>query len=84
MRLDEFLTPDEIKTGYYDPAEDNVTQRKLNDTRKPKLTLKHLNKLKKMRALRMLEKLKREDLLDIMYGDPPGEQGGMGMGGLGF
>jgi hypothetical protein len=82
VRLDEFLNKDEISTGYYDPSEDNVTKRKLNDTRKPVLTLKHLNKLKKMRALRMLEKLKREDLLAVMYGQPEGDDGGMG--GMGF
>ena len=81
MKLNEFLSQDDIATGYYDPAEDKVTKRELNDTRKPKLTLKHLNKLKKMRALRMLEKLKREDLLDIMYGGSGEEEGGMpGMG----
>lgn len=87
MRLDEFLTPDDIKTGYYDPAEDKVTKRELTDTRKPRLTLKHLNKLKKMRALRTLEKLKREDLLAIMYGAPAEEEMGMGGGmgvGMGF
>jgi hypothetical protein len=78
VRLDEFLTQDEMETGYYDPAEDKFNKRELNDTRKPTLTLKHLNKLKKMRALRTLEKLKREDLLAIMYGQPEEDSGGMG------
>lgn len=82
MRLNEFLSQDDLETGYYDPAEDKVNKRELNDTRKPILTLKHLNKLKKMRALRMLEKLKREDLLTIMYGQ--GEDDSGGMGGMGF
>ncbi len=83
MKLFEFLDDDDLQTGYYDPAEDKVNKRELNDTRKPVLTLKHLNKLKKMRALRMLEKLKREDLLAIMYGATADEGGGMG-GGMGF
>lgn len=82
MRLNEFLEQNDLETGYYDPAEDKVNKRELNDTRKPILTLKHLNRLKKMRALRMLEKLKREDLLAIMYGAPADDSGGMG--GMGF
>lgn len=77
MKLFEFNT-DEIVTGYYDPARDEVNRRSLSDTRKPKLTLRHLNRLKKMRALKQLEALKREDLLTIMYGETPDQGGGMG------
>lgn len=79
MRLVEF-NDQEIATGYYDPAEDNLNRRELDDTRKPVLTLRHLNRLKKMRALRTLENLKREDLLAIMYGAPAGGDGGFGGG----
>lgn len=51
------------------------------DTRKPRLTLKHLNKMKKFKAMHNLEMLKREEILTTMYGAPE-EEGGMG-GGMG-
>jgi hypothetical protein len=81
MYLVEF-DKNSLDTAYYDPSLDKLKQRHLDDTRKPKLMLKHLNKLKKMRALSKLEKLKRQDLLGIMYGEPAGGEEG-GLGGLG-
>lgn len=77
MKLFE-LEQQDFETGYYDPAEDKVEIRLPTDTRKPLLTLKHLNRLKKMRAVQKLENLKRQDLLKIMYGQPPAEEGGGG------
>lgn len=80
MKLFE-LDQGDVSTGYYDPAADKHTARKLGDTRKPKLTLRMINKLKKMRALNQLENLKRQDLLAVMYGVP--EEDPNAMGGLG-
>lgn len=80
MRIDELALPD-VTNGYYDPNEDKLGQRALSDTRKPLITLRTLNRLKKMRALNSLENHKRQDLLGIMYGQPEGDAGG---GGLGF
>ncbi len=82
MKLFEFEEQD-IATGYYDPAADNIQKRTLRDTRKPVLRLRDLNRLKKMRALQQLEKLEREDLLAVMYAAPD-EGGGMGGGMPGF
>lgn len=80
MRLLEFaLTPEEIETGHYDPAEDN-NRRQLDDVRRPSLTLKQLNRVKKMKALKTLENLKREDLLSVMYGSGGGDDSGGGFG----
>lgn len=70
MKLLEFMNAQEISTGFYDPAADQYTRRELSDTRKPTLTLRHLNRLKKMRALKQLEQLKRQDILGVMYGVP--------------
>lgn len=79
MKLLEFMNAEELSTGYYDPAEDRFNRRELSDTRKPIITLRHLNRLKKMRALKKLEQLQREDILGIMYGIPeePSGPGGM-------
>lgn len=80
MRLVEFLEQQDIDTAIYDPAEDEVGVRNPGQTRKPRLTLKHLNRLKKIRALRKLENLKREDLFGVMYAAPDEAAGG-GFGG---
>ena len=79
MRLYEF----DDNAGYYSPEKDNYSVQKLHDTRSPKITLKHLNQLKKMRNAETLENLVRNDLLDIMYGTPPEEIGAGGMIGPG-
>jgi hypothetical protein len=51
--------------------------RDVDDSRKPVITLRHLNKLKKMEAIRKLEKVRREALLKVMYGGGGGEEGGL-------
>lgn len=75
MKIFELESRD-VETGYYDPSQDQYNQRHLDDTRKPVLTLSVLNRLKRMRALRKLEALKRQDLLSVMYAQPSGDQGG--------
>jgi hypothetical protein len=78
MKLTEFLDQQDIDTAIYDPGQDEVGVRTPSDQRKPKLSLRHLNRLKKVRALRKLENLKREDLLGIMYAAPDEAAGGLG------
>jgi hypothetical protein len=65
--------------GYTDPAQDKFTQRKMSDSRKPRITLAHLNRLKKMRAAKDLETLMRQDLMQLMYSAPDEQAGGMGL-----
>ena len=77
MKIYEF-DQREVETGYYDPERDDMTKRNLDDTRKPLLTLAILNRLKRMRALKKLEALKRQDLLSVMYAAPEADAGGMG------
>lgn len=70
MNLTEFFNQYDLETAIYDPAEDEVGVRNPGQTRRTTLSLRHLNRLKKVRALRKLENLKREDLLGIMYAAP--------------
>ena len=70
----------EIEPGYYDASMDKLNRAEPSDTRKPRLTLRNLNKLKKMRAAQDLENAMREDTLEIIYGAPAEEAGG-GLGG---
>lgn len=79
MKAKEFLLEAEKEDiGRYDPAADTIGIKRIGDSR-PKITLAHLNRLKKIRATRKLEMLKKEDFLQIMYGAPAEEEGGGGM-----
>lgn len=49
---------------------DNLVQKKLDDTRKPRITLAQLNKLRKLRELKKFNELKRDSLVSIMYNTP--------------
>jgi hypothetical protein len=63
----------------YEPKKDQLGQRTLSDTRKLKLTLMHINKLKKIRATSRLEQLQRQELISMMYSPPAEEEGSGGM-----
>lgn len=62
------MRADQLDAAYYSPEDDQYGQAQLDDTRRPRLTLAHLNKLKKMRAARNIENLIRRDTLDMLYG----------------
>jgi hypothetical protein len=62
----------------YDPDADILGAADIMDTRKDRLTLRDLNKLKKLRAFRKLEMLKRQDSLAIIYGQGEGDDDGGG------
>lgn len=61
----------EVKTGYTDPAENEFETSSKMDTRRPRLTLQHLNKLRKMREIRKLEIEERRELYKKIYQRPP-------------
>ena len=63
MRLDEF----------YNPEKDREATRKLDDTRKAKLTLEAL---RKYRELKKSENLERRKLASLMYSKAGGEDSG--------
>lgn len=70
------MRAEEIDATYYSPENDRFAIQRIDDTRKPRITLLHLNRLKKMRAARDLENLVRRDILGLLYG-APAEGGGM-------
>ena len=67
------MRADEIEGAYYSPQDDKFTPAHLHDTRRARLTLFQLNKLKKMRAAKDLEDLVHADHLEIQ--DAPMEEG---------
>lgn len=68
----------DLDAGYYSPEKDNYEKQNIHDTRRPKITLAHLNQLKKMRAAKKLENLVRRDLMGLLYGTPESNEGGGG------
>lgn len=61
----------DILLEYYDPADDKMLQAHLSDTRKPHLTFKHLNKLRKMEKLKAIEKANHLKLVSVLYHSAP-------------
>ena len=60
MRLDEF----------YSPENDEWQLRNPDDTRKPKLTLEQLNKLRKVREIKKAEQIEHDKFVRSMYAQP--------------
>lgn len=58
----------------YFPEDDEHNKQELSDTRRPRLTLRHLNKLRKIQELKKLEMNAHADFVKTMYGTP--DEGG--------
>jgi hypothetical protein len=54
---------------------DGLEQAAIGDVRKPRLMLKHLNKLRKIRELRNLEQVNQSRQLELIYGEQPETEG---------
>ena len=52
---------------FYNPEKDKQVPRDFDDTRKGRLTLEALNKLRKYRELKKAENLEHEEFASIMY-----------------
>jgi hypothetical protein len=64
MRLNEF----------YNPEFDAFQRRQQDDTRKSKLTLETLNKLRKVRAIKQAEEIEHNKFVKTMYATPTEQQ----------
>lgn len=53
---------------FYNPEGDKINQSELSDTRRPRLTLKHLNKLRKLRDLEREERKNHVQTVKTIYG----------------
>ena len=70
MRLNEF----------YNPEFDEFQKKHEEDTRKSKLTLEQLGKLRKVREIKQDEKVKHDEFVKVMYKNPDPNAGMGGMG----
>ena len=59
------------------PQDDIAGTQSPDDKRKPVLTLRHINKLKRMKLAQQSEQEKRKTLLSLMYGAPSSEEEGV-------
>lgn len=63
-----FEEDDNLEYGYYNSDEDSYNTSSLNKPSKQKITLRMINRLKKMRRTKNLEKSLKRELLGAMYG----------------
>lgn len=67
---------DNAPAGYQDMPDDN-SPKKLHDLRKTKLTLRQINKLRRMHDVRTYEKKQKLAKIRKQYAQPAPEGGGM-------
>lgn len=65
---------DDDENSQYDPSSDALGSPDLDAPRKPTLTLRMINRLKKIRSTKNLEMTKKQGLLGIMYGNGGDEE----------
>ena len=63
----------ELKENYF-PEHDHYHMAHIEDGRKTRLTLKHLNKLRKVREMRKADQEKNREFVATMYAQPPAVQ----------
>jgi len=64
MRSNEFLVE------YYEAEDDEYNNRDIDDVRRSRLTLKHINRLRKQREVHNIEHATRTDRVRKIYGQP--------------
>jgi hypothetical protein len=62
---------------FYNPELDEFVKRSKEDTRKSKLTLEELGKLRKVRDLKNKEKDEHDKFVQVMYASPTQDAGGL-------
>lgn len=72
MKLVDLLNENE--EGFMNSKDDDSSNSFGNLSRKPRITLKHIHKLKKMQAEKMAEYEKRQELISVMYALPSGDE----------
>lgn len=69
----------EVLKENYDMEDDEYMKATMADSRRPRLTLRHLNKLRKLKDIRRLEAQERQEFVKVMYASGGG--GGEAEGG---
>lgn len=64
----------ELLVEFYNPDDDQLAKANMDDTRRPRLTMSHLQKLRKAHDVSKVEMANHRNFLPDMYGVQP-EQG---------
>ena len=64
------MRSNDILNEYYDAENDNYNNREIDDVRKQRLTLKHLNRLRKQREVNNIEHATRVEKIKKIYAKP--------------
>jgi hypothetical protein len=67
----------DLLVEFYNPADDQMGKAHLDDTRRPRLTMLHLQKLRKSRDVEKYETAQHVNFLPDMYGQAPEQGGGL-------
>jgi len=67
----------DLLVEFYDPEDDEFGKAKMDDTRRPRLTMLHIQKLRKSRDAEKYEKAQHIEFLPDMYGQAPEPSGGL-------
>ena len=65
------MRSNDILNEYYDAENDDYNNRKVDDVRKQRLTLKHINRLRKQREVHNVEHATRVERIKKIYAKPP-------------
>jgi hypothetical protein len=71
----------ELLFEFYDPADDQMGITHMDDTRRPRLTILHLQKLRKARDVEKYETAQHLNFIPDMYGQAAAQEAG-GMPGM--
>ena len=64
------MRSNDILNEYYDAEENKFANREIDDVRKQRLTLKHLNRLRKQREVHNIEHATRVEKIKKIYAKP--------------
>lgn len=67
----------EMLVEFYDPADDELGKARMDDTRRPRLTMLHIQKLRKARDAEKYETAQHREFLPDMYGQAAPAEGGL-------
>jgi len=72
------LRAKQLLVEFYDSEDDEHFKREMSDTRRPKLTMKHIQKLRKYKDRKNMEKAEHLKFVQTMYATPDPEEEGLG------
>ncbi len=64
------MRSNDILNEYYDAEENKFANREIDDVRKQRLTLKHINRLRKQREVHNIEHATRVEKIKKIYAKP--------------